>query len=141
MHPSQKLQRPEIFPKSPACLFAEAVDISSSQGRNFLFGKLSCEKKKTLAIWQEFFLSFARKLAKQKGFCLRMMKNCQHQHKSKPYSINRKNLKMLQLLWKMQLQIQYTPVELRPLVYVTEEPAEFHAQEAVGFHQEGGEFQ
>jgi hypothetical protein len=27
----------------------------------------------------------------------------------------------------MQLQIQYIPVELRPHVYVTEEPAEFHA--------------
>jgi hypothetical protein len=40
---------------------------------------------------------------------------------------HRKNLRMLQLLWKMQLQIQYTPVELRPSVYVTEEPAEFYA--------------
>jgi hypothetical protein len=39
----------------------------------------------------------------------------------------------------MQLQIQYTPVELRPHVYVSEEPAEFHTQEATGCHQEEGE--
>ncbi len=30
--------------------------------------------------------------------------------------------------------VQYTVVELRPHVYVPEEPAEFHAQEAVGCH-------
>ncbi len=46
---------------------------------------------------------------------------------------------MLQLLWKMQLQIQYIPAELRPHGYVPDEPAEFHAQEAAGCHQEGGE--
>jgi hypothetical protein len=39
---------------------------------------------------------------------------------------HRENLRMLQLLWKIQLQKQYTPVELRPYVYVTEEPAEFY---------------
>jgi hypothetical protein len=34
---------------------------------------------------------------------------------------------MLQLLWRMQLQIQCTPMDLRPNVYVTEEPAELRA--------------
>jgi hypothetical protein len=31
---------------------------------------------------------------------------------------HRENLRMLQLLWKIQLKIQYTPVELRSYVYV-----------------------
>jgi hypothetical protein len=44
---------------------------------------------------------------------------------------HRRNLRMLQLLWKMQLQIQYTPVELRPHEYVPEEPAKFHAQDVI----------
>jgi hypothetical protein len=51
----------------------------------------------------------------------------------------RKNLRMLQLLSKMQLQILYTPVELRPHVYVPEEFDEFFAREARVCHQEGGE--
>jgi hypothetical protein len=46
---------------------------------------------------------------------------------------------MLQLLWKMQLQIEYTPVKLKPHVHVPEEPGEFHPQEAAECHQEGGE--
>ncbi len=49
------------------------------------------------------------------------------------------NLRMLQLLCKMQLQTQYTPVQLRPHRHVPEEPSEFHAQESAGCHQEGGE--
>jgi hypothetical protein len=44
---------------------------------------------------------------------------------------------MLQLLWKVQFQTQYTPVQLRPRVCVCEDPAEFHPQEATGCHQEG----
>jgi hypothetical protein len=36
---------------------------------------------------------------------------------------------MLQLLWKMHLQIQYTPVLLGSHEYVPEEPAEIHPQE------------
>jgi hypothetical protein len=51
----------------------------------------------------------------------------------------RKNLRMLQLLSKMQLQILYTPVELRPHVYVSEECDEFHARKATVCQQEGGE--
>jgi hypothetical protein len=39
----------------------------------------------------------------------------------------------------MQLQIQYTPVKLRPHVCVPEEPGEFHAQKAAECHHEGGE--
>ncbi len=39
----------------------------------------------------------------------------------------------------MQLQIQYTPVKLRPHVYVLKKPGKFHAQEAAECHQEGGE--
>jgi hypothetical protein len=38
----------------------------------------------------------------------------------------------------MQLQIQYAPVELGPHVYVTEEPAEFHASKAVDFIRREG---
>jgi hypothetical protein len=36
------------------------------------------------------------------------------------------------------IEIQYTPVKLRPVLYVPEESAEFYAQEAAGCHQEGG---
>ncbi len=43
---------------------------------------------------------------------------------------------MLWLLWKTQLQIQYTPVKLRPHVCVPEEPGEFHSQKAAECHQE-----
>ncbi len=45
---------------------------------------------------------------------------------------------MLKNLPKMQLQIQYRPVELRPYMKVSEEPAKSHAQEAAGCYQEGG---
>ncbi len=54
-------------------------------------------------------------------------------------SHTQENLRMLQLLWKMQLQTQYTPVQLRPHRYAHEEPSEFHAQESAGCHLEGGE--
>ncbi len=71
-------------------------------------------EKKTLATLQASFLFFARKLPKQKVFALGWWKiistMASHTH--------RKNNRMLQLLWKMQLQIQYTPVELSPYVYV-----------------------
>ncbi len=65
------------------------------------------------------------------------MKNRQHQHKGKKHT--QKNLRTLGLLLKVQLQIEYIPVELRPHVYVPEEPAECHAQEAAGCYQDGGE--
>ncbi len=45
---------------------------------------------------------------------------------------------MLKNLPKMQLQIQYRPVELRPYMKLSEEPAKSHAQEAAGRYQEGG---
>jgi hypothetical protein len=51
----------------------------------FLFGKLSCEKKKKEMLGMMasvFFL--ARKLAPN-FFCPRMMKNGQHQHKDRPH--------------------------------------------------------
>jgi hypothetical protein len=45
----------------------------------------SAMKKKTLARWQASF--FPRKKARHtKSFCLRMMKNRQHQHKGKPHT-------------------------------------------------------
>jgi hypothetical protein len=47
---------------------------------------LALTKKKTLARWQASLFFLARKLAKQKGFCLRMVKNRQHQHKGKPHT-------------------------------------------------------
>jgi hypothetical protein len=43
-----------------------------------------------------------------------------------------------QFLWRMQLQIQYTPGKVRPHLRVPEEIREFHAQEAAGCHHEGG---
>jgi hypothetical protein len=58
--------------------------------------------------------------------------------RTKASHIRRQNLRKLQLLWKMQLQIQYAPVELGPHVYVTEEPAEFHASKAVDFIRREG---
>jgi hypothetical protein len=33
----------------------------------------------------------------------------------------------MQFMWRMQLQIEYTPAVLRPHVYATAEHAEFHA--------------
>jgi hypothetical protein len=78
------------------------------------------------------------KACQTKMFNLRMTKNHQHQLKDEP-NTHWKNLRMLQLLWRMQLQRQCTPLELTPNVYVTEEPAKFHAWEARVFHQEGRE--
>ena len=84
------------------------------------------EKKKTLATSQGvFFLFFARKLAKQKVFALGWWKIVSISIKAS--HIHRKNLRMLQLLWRMQLQIQCTPMDLRPNVYVTKEPAKLPA--------------
>jgi hypothetical protein len=80
-----------------------------------LFDKLSSKEKKTLAKLQE-------------GFCLRLMKKLQHQHKGKPYT-----------------QETFQDVEISVAdasskhVYVPEEPGEIHAHEAAGCHQEGGE--
>ncbi len=39
----------------------------------------------------------------------------------------------------MQLHIHCTAVQLRPYVYIPEEPGKFHAQEATGCHQEKDE--
>ncbi len=51
-----------------------------------MFGELSSkEQKKTLARLQRSFFFLAKKLAIQKSFCFRMMKNRQHQHKGKPH--------------------------------------------------------
>jgi heme exporter protein D len=73
-----------------------------------------------------------------KSFCLRMMKNRQHKHKGKPH--RQENLSALHFSWRVRLRIHYSPVKLRPHVYVLKEPAEFHAKKAAGYHQEGGEF-
>jgi hypothetical protein len=43
---------------------------------------------------------------------------------------------MLQLLWKMQIRIQYTLLKLRPHEYVPKELSEFHAE---GCYQDGWE--
>ncbi len=51
----------------------------------------------------------------------------------------RKNLRALQFLCRMQLKIQYTPVQSIPHVHVPEDPREFYTHEASGCHQEGGE--
>jgi hypothetical protein len=65
------------------------------------------------------------------------MKNCQHQHKGKPHT----QKKSEDAATSMEDAITYscTAVQLRPHVYVPEEPGEYHAQEAEGYHQERGE--
>ncbi len=59
-----------------ACLCADSDDF----GKNFLFGKLSCENKKTLATSQALFFFLCKKARKQN-----VMKDHQHQLKGKPY--------------------------------------------------------
>ncbi len=96
------------------------------------------ERKKTLATWASIYLFFLhKKSCLPRSFRLRRWKNCQHQHKGK--HTPGKNLRMLQFLWKMQLHIHCTSVQLRPHVYVPEEPGWFHIQEAAAYHQEGVE--
>jgi hypothetical protein len=51
-----------------ACLCADADDFSSFSGKNFLFVKLSCEKKMRLATPQGLFFVSSRKLTKQNVF-------------------------------------------------------------------------
>ncbi len=98
-----------------------------SKAKNFCLPSFLARKKMRLATSQAFFFS-ARKLAKQNVFAFGWWKIVSISIKAS--HIHRKNLRMLQLLWSMQLQIQCVPVELRPNVYstyVTKEPAEFHA--------------
>ncbi len=83
------------------------------------------------------FFFFARKLAKQKVLCLRMMKNHQHKHKGKPYTL--KKSQDAATMTEDAITNTVLPVKLRPQVYLPEEPGEFQAQEAAGGHQEGGE--
>jgi hypothetical protein len=50
-----------------------------------LFGELSCTDKKKVACEMASLIFFSCKKARQtKSFCLRMVKNRQHQHKGKP---------------------------------------------------------
>jgi hypothetical protein len=70
-----------------------------------------------------FFFCQCKKARQTKSFCFRMMKNCQHQHKGKPHTQE----KSQDAAKRMQMQIQCTPMDLRPNVYVTEKPAELHA--------------
>jgi hypothetical protein len=86
-----------------------------------LFGKLSCEKARKTNI-----------------FCLRICKIRQHLHKGKPRTQEKSQDAATSTEDAIKDSI-HVVVELRPHVYVTEEPAEFHGKEAVGYHQEGGE--
>ncbi len=80
---------------------------------------------KPLATSQAYIFFLCKKAHQTKSFSLGWWKIISISTKAS--HIHRKNLRMLQLLKKMQLQIEYTPVELRPSMYVTEEPAEFYA--------------
>jgi hypothetical protein len=85
LHPSQKLQHPEIYYVCVACISAEADNFSSFWDKNPLLGKLSCEeRKKTLAPVASIFYFSCKKACQPKSFCLSMTKNHQHQHKGKP---------------------------------------------------------
>jgi hypothetical protein len=47
---------------------------------------LALTKKKTLERWQASFFFPCKKARQTKSFCLRMVKNRQHQHKGKPHT-------------------------------------------------------
>ncbi len=82
------MQRPEICPVCVACFCADADDFSSSSGKNILFAELSSEKKNYAGHLASVF--FLCKIAHQtKRFCPRMMKNCKHQHKGKPHTLEK----------------------------------------------------
>jgi hypothetical protein len=66
-----------------------------------------------------------------------MIKNCQHQHKGKPHTQEKSQDAATSM--EDAIADTVTPIDLRPNVYLTEEPAELHAKEAVRFHQDGRE--
>jgi hypothetical protein len=47
---------------------------------------LALTKRKKLTRWQASFLFSCKKALQTKSFCLRMVKNRQHQHKGKPHT-------------------------------------------------------
>jgi hypothetical protein len=69
-----------------ACLYADADDFSSSLSKNFCLASFLALTEKRR--WRDgkpiFFLS--KKARQTKSFCLRLMKNHQHQHKGKPHT-------------------------------------------------------
>jgi hypothetical protein len=70
-----------------ACLYADADNFSSSESKNFLFGELSCTDKKKDACEMASLIFFSCKKARQtKIFCLRVVKNRQHQHIGKQHT-------------------------------------------------------
>jgi hypothetical protein len=71
--------------------------------KKLLYIELSCDERH-LQPRKSLFFSLQESSAK-KSFCLRVMKNRQHQHKGKPH--RQEKLRKLQFLWKRQLQIQY----------------------------------
>jgi hypothetical protein len=81
------LQRPEIFLVCEACLCTDADDFFTILRQQlFVWQAFLQEKKMRLAILQASFFCQCKKACQTKSFCFRMMKNCQHQHKGKPYT-------------------------------------------------------
>jgi hypothetical protein len=97
---------------------------------NFFVWQTFLQEKKTLPIIASVFNFFHKKACQIKSVCPNIST------RTSPTYV--KNLKMLQLLWKIQLQLQYIPLQWRSQVCFPEEPGEFHAQEAEECHQEGG---
>jgi hypothetical protein len=75
---------------------------SGSKTKTLYLASFLVKKKKVLATIASTFFS-SKKACQTKIFCVRVMKNCQHQHKGKPHT-QQKNLGVLQLQWRMQLQ-------------------------------------
>jgi hypothetical protein len=55
-----------------------------AKAKTFSLASFLAKKKKMLARWQASFFSF-KKARHTKSFCLRKMKNRQHQHNGKPH--------------------------------------------------------
>ncbi len=68
-----------------------------------------------------------------------MMKNYQHQHKGKPHTQEKSQDAVTSMEDAIADTMRPSGIETQCVQYETEEPAEFHAQQAVRFHQEGRE--
>jgi hypothetical protein len=95
---------------------------------------LARKKKDTRNLAIVFFFLCLESLL-YKHFCLRMMKNHQHQHKGKPHIQG----KFQGAAISVEDVIRNSVHTSEPHLYVLEEPGEFHAQDPVGCHQERGE--
>jgi hypothetical protein len=102
----------EIFPVCLACLCTDADDFSSYSGKTFCMVSILEKDACHLA---SVFIFYLQESLPNKNLVSsddeKTLASAQRQ------ATHRKNLSMLQLLWTMQLQMQYTPVKLRPHEY------------------------